>query len=216
MTIATTTGNTDPTQHLWWLASRASGIVAIALLTFTVVIGLMMGGKLVKRITGKQGRGALAVKQLLQTHEQASIAALIAVAAHGLTLLGDTFMHMSLRDIAIPFADAYRPFWVGLGIVGGYVAAALGLSYYVRARIGTATWKKLHRFTVAAWALAVVHALGAGTDAGSAWFEYPLLGSAALVAALFAIRVTAGRRAPAPAAPRTARGHAVITAGYRP
>ena len=80
---------TDPTQHLWWLASRSSGIVAMLLLTFTVVVGLMMGGKLVNKLTGKQGRGALAIKSLLQTHEQASIAALIAVGVHGVTLLGD-------------------------------------------------------------------------------------------------------------------------------
>ena len=207
----------DPTQHLWWLASRASGIVAVLLLTFTVIVGLLMGGKLVQRLTGKQGRGALAIKSLLQTHEQASIAALIAVAAHGLTLLGDGFLHPSLSQIAIPFNMDYRPFYVGLGVIGGYVAMALGLSFYFRARIGVATWKKMHRWTIAAYALAVVHALGSGTDAGSSWFEIPLLVSAGFVAILFVIRASTGSRAPRKANPRTApRRHPVVTAGQRP
>jgi sulfoxide reductase heme-binding subunit YedZ len=217
MISAVTTSNTDPTQHLWWLASRASGIVAILLLTFTVIVGLMMGGKFVQRLTGKQGKGALAIKNLLQTHEQASIAALIAVAAHGLTLLGDAFMHMSLSNIAIPFTDAYRPFYVGVGIIGGYIAAALGLSFYLRGRIGAARWKKMHRWTIAAYALAVIHALGAGTDASTAWFQIPLLASAGVVTMMFLIRASSGARHNPGPNPRTAhRRHAVVTAGERP
>ena len=46
----------------------------------------------------------------------------------------------------------------------------LGLSYYVRGRIGPQRWRKLHRFTALAWVLGVVHALMMGTDAGAAWF----------------------------------------------
>jgi sulfoxide reductase heme-binding subunit YedZ len=212
--------NTDPTQHLWWLASRASGIVAILLLTFTVVVGLMMGGKLVQKLTGKQGKGALAIKSLLQTHEQASIAALIAVAAHGLTLLGDGFLHPTLAQLAIPFNMDYRPFYVGLGVIGGYIAVALGLSFYFRSRIGVARWKKMHRWTIAAYGLAVVHALGSGTDAGSAWFDIPLLASAGLVVVMFGVRATTGARGAKAAKPNprttSAPRHRVITAGERP
>jgi sulfoxide reductase heme-binding subunit YedZ len=192
----------DPTQHLWWLASRSSGIVAIILLTYTVLIGLLMGGRLMQRLTGRPGKGALAIKQLLQTHEFTSIAALIAIGIHGATLLGDAYLHPTVSQLVIPFTIAYRSFYVGLGIIGGYLAVALGLSFYVRARIGVNTWKKLHRWTIAAYALSVGHALGAGTDAGSAWFNYPLLASAGLVTVMFLVRASsAGRsrtKAPAP------------------
>lgn len=180
----------DPTQHLWWLASRASGIVAIILLTYTMLVGLMMGGKLMQRLLGRPGKGALAIKQLLQTHEMTSIAALVAIGVHGVTLLGDGFLHPSLSQIAIPFTIDYRSFYVGIGIIGGYIAFALGLSFYIRGRIGVNTWKKMHRWTIVAYALAVGHALGAGTDAGSAWFNYPLLASAGLVAVMFLVRMS--------------------------
>jgi ABC-type spermidine/putrescine transport system permease subunit II len=36
-------------DHAWWLASRASGIVALVLLTASVTLGLTMGGKLARR-----------------------------------------------------------------------------------------------------------------------------------------------------------------------
>ena len=43
----------------------------------------------------------------------------------------------------------YRPVYTGLGIVAGYLAAALGLSFYARRRIGAKLWRKLHRATIA-------------------------------------------------------------------
>lgn len=202
----------DPTQHIWWLASRASGIVAIILLTYTILIGLTMGGKLTQRIIGRPGKGALAIKRLLETHEYTSLAALIAIVVHGVTLLGDAYLHPTFSQLAIPFTMGYRTFYTGLGIIGGYVAALLGLSFYLRGRIGVARWKKLHRWTIAAYALSVVHALGAGTDAASQWFEVPLLASAGLVTVMFVFRAsplgrsrTSPKRRPAPAAVPAAR-----------
>ncbi len=195
----------DPGPHLWWLASRASGIVAILLLTYTVLVGLMMGGKLVQRVAGRPGRGGLAVKRLLESHEYASIAALVAIVVHAVTLLGDAYLHPSLGEVAVPFTMAYRSFYTGLGVIGAYLAILLGLSFYARARIGTARWKKLHRWTLGAYGLAVVHALGAGTDAASSWFEIPLLASAGLVVVTFLARASSVgrsraqvRRAPSP------------------
>ena len=63
---------------------------------------------------------------------------------------------------------AYKPLFTGLGIIGGYLAAILGLSFYVRRRIGPRLWRKAHQLTIVVYALAVVHTLGAGTDAGDA------------------------------------------------
>lgn len=209
----TTSNFIDPSQHLWWLASRASGIVAILLLTYTVLVGLMMGGKLVQRVLARPGKGSLAVKHLLQSHEYASLAALIAIGVHGVTLLGDSYLHPTIAQIAVPFASEYRPFFTGLGVIGGYLATLLGLSFYLRSRIGMARWKKLHRWTLAAWALSVVHVLGAGTDAASEWFYKPLLASAGLVVLVFAVRISAlarsraGGKKRAPRAPAIAAVH---------
>ncbi len=169
-------------DHLWWLASRASGAVALALITISVGIGLTMAGKIMRR----PGRARV----LVAIHEQTALAGLVAIAIHGITLLGDAFLHPGIAGITLPGAIGYRPLWTGLGIVGGYLAAALGLSFYFRRRIGTRLWRKAHRATIVVYALAVVHTLGAGTDAASPWLRTGMLLTVPPIAVLFLVRLT--------------------------
>ncbi len=173
-------------QHGWWLASRASGLVALALVTVSVGIGLIMGGKLLRR----PGLGP----KLAAIHEHAAVAGIIAIGVHGVTLLGDAWLNPGVAGIAIPFKMDYRPLFTGLGIIGGYLAALLGLSFYARRRIGARLWRKAHRFTVLVYGLAVVHTLGAGTDASTPWMRWWLLLTAPPIAVLFGLRLLHGLR----------------------
>lgn len=160
-------------HHVFWITSRAAGSAALLLTSASVVFGLMIGS----------GRGGIDRRDLRTLHEALSLTGLAMVALHGLSLLGDAYLHPGLAGIAIPFAGPYRAFWTGLGIVAGYGLAALGLSYYLRDRIGAGRWKRLHRLTAAFWLLAIGHTLGAGTDAGQGWFLV-LMGAVVLPAAL--------------------------------
>ena len=146
--------------HLFWIASRAAGIAALLLSSAAVGVGLTMGGRMVK------GRGV----DLRAAHEALSLATLIAIAVHAVALLGDSYISFSALDIAVPFASGYREPWMSIGIVAGWGLAILGASYYFRTRIGTARWRRLHRWTALAWLAGIAHSLGAGTDAGTAWF----------------------------------------------
>lgn len=89
---------------------------------------------------------------------------------HTLSLLGASYLRPSLADLAIPFAGPSRPVWTAAGIIAAYGLAALSLSYYVRARIGVARWRMLHRYIALFWLLGAVHTVAAGTDAGEVWF----------------------------------------------
>src|SRR3954452_17576674 len=100
------------------------------------------------------------------------------VALNGLSLLGDSYLNPGLAGIALPFVGFCWPLWTALGIVAGYGLAVLGLTSYLRNRIGAARWRRLHRLTAVFWLAAVVHTIGAGTDAAQWWF---LGASAALV-----------------------------------
>jgi sulfoxide reductase heme-binding subunit YedZ len=187
------------TQHGWWLASRASGLVALALVTISVALGLTMAGRLSARPGANRVLGAI--------HEQTAVTGLVAIAVHGLTLLGDPFLNPGITGISIPFAMDYRPLWTGLGIIAGGLAAVLGLSFYFRKRIGARLWRKAHRATIVVYILGVMHTLGAGTDATSPWLLYPLALASAWIAVLFVARVASavrkGRKRSAPArAPR--------------
>jgi methionine sulfoxide reductase heme-binding subunit len=147
-------------EHLFWIVSRAAGIAALLLSSAAVGVGLTMGGRMVK------GRGL----DLRATHESLSLATLVALLVHVFALLGDSYLSPSLADLTIPFVSGYKEPWMSIGIVAGWALVALGVSYYFRARIGVARWKKLHRFTALAWLGGIAHSLGQGTDAGTAWF----------------------------------------------
>src|SRR6202035_6130705 len=100
--FATATG-----PHLFWITSRAAGIAALLLSSISVCVGLLMGGRLSK------GRRP----DLRVTHEALSLATLAAIAVHGLALVGDSFLHPSLGDVAVPFLSGYKTPWTSTGIV---------------------------------------------------------------------------------------------------
>lgn len=147
-------------EHIFWITSRAAGGAALLLAGAAVTVGLMLSAK--KPVTPKPDLRAI--------HEALSLTTLAMVALHGLSLLGDSYFHPGLTGIALPFVGTYRPLWTGVGIVAGYGLAALGLTYYLRDRIGAARWRKLHRLTALFWLLAIAHTIGAGSDAAQPWF----------------------------------------------
>jgi sulfoxide reductase heme-binding subunit YedZ len=183
----TSAASTALQTHGWWLASRASGLVALVLVTISVGLGLTMAGKVMRR----PGLS----RKLMAVHEQTALAGLVAIAVHGITLLGDPWLHPGVSGIAVPFAMSFRPLATGLGIVGGYLAALLGLSYYLRRRIGARLWRKAHRATVVVYMLGLAHAFTAGTDASTVWFRWWVLMTAPVIGGLFVYRVFAQRSA---------------------
>jgi sulfoxide reductase heme-binding subunit YedZ len=147
--------------HLFWITSRAAGTAALVLSSASVGAGLLVRGRGPSRkVLGGDAR---------VLHEALALATLSAIAVHGAALLGDRFLHPTLLDISIPFTGGYRPLWTGIGIVGGWGLAALGLSYYARRWIGQSRWRTLHRLTGLFWLLGVAHSIGAGTDARQVW-----------------------------------------------
>jgi sulfoxide reductase heme-binding subunit YedZ len=175
---------TDAAPHLFWITSRAAGTVALVTASVAVCLGLLMSTRWLK------GRGP----DLRVLHEVLSLATLVAIAVHGLTLLGDSFLHLSLADVTLPFVSGYKTLWTTLGIFSGWALAILGLSYYARKHIGVARWRSLHRFTALAWVLGVAHSLGEGTDAGQVWFLAMTAVVAVPAALLLVSRLTAAPR----------------------
>jgi methionine sulfoxide reductase heme-binding subunit len=148
------------TPHLFWITSRAAGFAALVLASLAVSLGLLMSTKLLKGRT----------TDLRAAHDTLALATIVALVVHGVSLLGDSFLHPSIADISIPFVSSYKTIWTTLGIVSGWSLILLGLSYYARRYVGAVRWRKLHRFTALAWLAGLVHAVGEGTDAGQVWF----------------------------------------------
>ena len=184
---------TSATPHLFWITSRAAGVLALVLASLAVSLGLLMSTKLLRR------RGP----DFLAAHEILSLTAIAAIVVHGVTLLGDKYLNASLIDIAVPFAFSYKTLWTSLGIISGWGLALLGLTYYARRWFGAARWRKLHRFTSVVWLAGLAHALGEGTDAGQLWFLV-MIGLVAVPAlGLLVWRTMYHGQPPAPHPPQT-------------
>lgn len=128
-------------------------------------------------------------RPMLAIHEYAALAGLVAIAVHGITLLGDRWLHPGPVGIAVPFVMDHRPLYTGLGVVAGYLGAALGLTFSIRKRIGNKRWRAAHKLTTLAYALSVVHAAGAGSDTGTAWMRALLVLAAAPVLFVLVMRM---------------------------
>jgi sulfoxide reductase heme-binding subunit YedZ len=176
----------EPLHVIWWLVSRASGVIALILISLSVLLGLMMAARVLRRPKLR--------RSMIRLHEHVALIAILAIAVHGLSLLGDSWLKPGWRGIVVPFALGYRPAFTGLGIIAGYLAVLLGPSFYLRRRISARRWRSLHRATVMVWVLAVIHTLGAGSDRARPWLQcivvVPLVG----VVYLIVVRLGSRRR----------------------
>lgn len=171
-----------------WYVARSSGIVAYALLSASVVVGILMAGK--TRFTWPR----FAVEEV---HRSLAILTAVFVLLHGATLLLDSVMPTSLVQELVPFTSGYRPFAVGLGVAAAELMAAVGISNALRKRLPHRVWRRVHYLTLAAWVLATGHGLLAGTDRFDPWFA--AIAGAAISSTLMAAyaRFSSPRRVPA-------------------
>ncbi len=176
------TGRAQPMEYLPWLVSRASGIVALVLISLSVGMGLAMATKVLQRPGLK--------RTVMKLHEHVALAALLAIGTHGLSLLGDPWLKPGLGGIVVPFAMSYRPQFTAAGILGGYLTLLLGPSFYLRRRIGPRRWRQLHRLIVLSWVAAVIHTLGAGSDAQQLWLVALVIATGIPIVYLLVLRLS--------------------------
>ncbi len=175
----------SPSSHWFWIISRGAGTTALVLSAATISYGLLTAGRMV--------RGGTADRRAY--HEVLALSTMVAIALHGLSLLGDPFLHPSVADVTVPFVSSYKTLWTSLGIIAGWSTVALGLSFYLRDRIGRKRFALIHRLTVVAWIIGLVHTFTEGTDAGQVWFIALVVISSAPAVILLGLRI-AGRPLP--------------------
>jgi sulfoxide reductase heme-binding subunit YedZ len=158
---------TDPT---FWILARASGVVAYALLTASVLAGLVLKA----RPFGPRLRSA-AVTDL---HRFLALLGLGALSLHGTALLLDRAVPIGIAALLVPGIAPYRPLATGFGVLAAELMLLVYVSFSLRGRIGVRNWRRLHWATYLVFALATLHGLAAGSDAGTTW-ALALYGAAA-------------------------------------
>jgi sulfoxide reductase heme-binding subunit YedZ len=167
----------------FWYLTRGAGTVAMLLLTASVALGI------VDLSRWRSDRWPRFLTDAL--HRNVSMLALVMVAVHVITTVADGFAPIGLQDAIIPFLSPYRPLWLGLGALAFDLLLAVMVTSLLRRRLGYRAWRAVHFSAYACWPLAMLHGLGTGSDATSAWM---LLLSALCLAAVLAAaawRVTA-------------------------
>jgi predicted ferric reductase len=146
---------------IYWYLTRATGAMALILLTLALVVGIAAIGRV-------QARG-LPRFVVDGVHRTASLLAVAFLLVHIITAVLDSFAPISLTDAVIPFAGTYRPLWLGLGAVSFDLMLAIVISSLVRRRLGHTTWRAIHWLAYASWPVAVLHGFGTGSDVRQTW-----------------------------------------------
>jgi methionine sulfoxide reductase heme-binding subunit len=171
-----------------WTTSRASGLAALVTVSLAIACGLLMA----MRVPALRRR----TTELRAVHQALANATFALIGVHAVSLLLDPVLRPGLAGVLVPFASPYRPVGTALGQIAAYGILALGATFYIRRRIGTARWRRAHRLLPAFWLLAVAHGLLVGTDTTRMWALVALAAPLATAAALLVTRL-AGQTVPA-------------------
>jgi methionine sulfoxide reductase heme-binding subunit len=144
-----------------WFATRATGVIALVLLTATVLLGVASTARF----------GTPRWPRLLTSglHRSLSLLSVAFVAAHVLTTVLDSYTPIGWTAVIVPFSSPYRTLWLGLGTVASDLLLAVVITSLLRVRLGHRSWRAVHWLAYASWPVALWHGLGTGTDSKRPW-----------------------------------------------
>lgn len=170
-----------------WFLNRGTGMSLLVLLTVTVVLGLL----------ARPARPGRAVPAFVPQHLHRNLALLsvVALGVHVATAVADSYVDIRWWQAIVPVGATYEPVWLGLGTLALDLILITVVTSLARGRIGLRGWRLLHLLTWPAWAIAVVHGIGIGTDyrSGSPWAIWTTVACCAAVAAALVVRLAGTR-----------------------
>jgi DMSO/TMAO reductase YedYZ heme-binding membrane subunit len=135
-----------------WFVIRSSGLVAVGLLTVSVLLGLI----------GPRLRPAARLSSI-SVHRAAAVAGTLLIIVHIVLAVLDTWIGLDWPDALLPGVASWERWGVALG--------ALAVDLMLIVLITTATrlraprlWRRAHLLAYPVWALSVGHGLLVGTD----------------------------------------------------
>lgn len=167
-----------------WFVMRASGLVALGLLTLAVVLGIL-GPRLrpTARLTG------------ISVHRAAASVGSLLIVLHVVLAVLDPWIELSWLSVVLPGASGWKPLGVALGALAADMLLVLLVTTATRLRAPRA-WRQVHLVAYPLWALAVGHGLLVGTD-GAVMRALAVI-SLALVLASVSVRLLVRPPAPQP------------------
>ena len=169
-----------------WYASRATGVVALLLMTAVLLLGL-----LVTRQGRLPGLPRFAVTGL---HRNLSLVAVVFVVLHVLTAVADSYVHIPLISAVVPLASSYERLALGLGAVSLDIMIAVIVTSLLRRHLSRRLWRAVHLLAYVSWPVAWLHSITSSTDLRHGWLFLTAVGCALLVVAAVLWRLSAASR----------------------
>jgi DMSO/TMAO reductase YedYZ heme-binding membrane subunit len=178
---------------LMWYLARGAGITAFAALSVATGVGAFSA-----RRGGRPSAAQFERRVIWQyVHRAAALTGVAMLVLHIATLLADSYAHVGWVGALVPFASAYRPLAVTLGLLSMYCLVAVTVTGILRSRFAVSErasrwWRRIHLLAYAAWGMSALHFLTSGSDAGTWWARLVLLSGCAIVLAGAAVRLVDG------------------------
>ena len=167
-----------------WFLTRASGMVALVLLTASVALGVVTS----------VGWSSVRFPRFVTIglHRNLSLIAMCFLGLHIATTVVDSYAPIGWLDAVLPFRSPYRTLWLSLGALSFDALIAVMVTSLWRRHMNYRAWKAVHWASWAAWLVAVLHGLGTGTDTTNGWAQLIYVACAALVLAACWWRIAVG------------------------
>ena len=148
------------TGGVWpYTLSQAVGWAALSWSWLTILLGASLP------VLGQRGLPRLR-ETAERLHRSTSLTVVGLMVAHAVLFIWDK-MGDTLVTVFVPWTTSYSPglFPQTLGIVSFYLSVLLGLSFYLRERLGWRTWQLVHRYVIPlVYILAIWHTFLYGSD----------------------------------------------------
>jgi predicted ferric reductase len=177
--VITIAGAVD--SKLAWYTARSSGLVAWAVVTASIVCGLVVSTRLIRR-RGVPG-------WFLDLHKFLSTLTVLFVAVHLFALWADNFVYFGPRELFVPMASSYRPGAVAWGLAAFYLLVAIQLTSWSMRWLGRRVWHAVHLTSFPLFVFATVHAFTSGADNTNVAVQWVALTGAVLVIFLVTFRL---------------------------
>jgi predicted ferric reductase len=170
-----------------WYLARSGGMVAWVLCTASIVWGLLLSTRLVRR------RGAPA--WLLDMHRFLGTLSIIFTVLHMSGLFFDSYQPFNFAQLLIPMQTKWRPGAVAWGIISFYILTAIQITSWLMRKMPRKVWHTIHLGSFALFVMATLHSFMAGADRRNMLVQWVALTGATLVVFLAVFRLLSPRKA---------------------
>ncbi|MGD9956700.1 MAG: ferric reductase, partial [Candidatus Nanopelagicales bacterium] len=120
-------------MSMFWLATRATGEVALVLLTLVTVLGIAT--------TKGWAHERWPESVITLVHRNVSLLSVVFLVVHIGTTILDGYVPISWIDVIVPGQTTYKPLWIGLGTLAIDLLIAVIITCLLGHRIQLRWWK---------------------------------------------------------------------------